>query len=732
MQRRSFVIVAVSTTGGLALGAVWADRRGRPKTVAPQFSPGPFLRIDPDGTVTVIVARAEMGQGTRTALAMLIAEELDADWTRVRVEQGDLDPRYGDQFAGGSAVVRTSWKPLRQAGATARAMLTAAAASRWGVVPTDCETRDGSVRHPPTARVLAYGDLVTAAAALPVPASVPLKPVSNFRIIGTSRQNLDLADMVTGRIRFGSDQRVPDMLFAVIERAPVFGGVVRRVNDEAARAVRGVRDVVVIDADRVPAFGENNPKMANGVAILGDSTWAAMEGRRALQVAWDDRGGASESTAAMRAGCERLAKESDRFSIGRGGPVDEALQASARRIESVYETPLLAHAQMEPMNCLADVRAGSCEVWAPTQMPEYVRIAAERITGLSPDAIKVHVSRMGGAFGRRFYADYAAEAIYLSRAVRRPVEVVWSREDDLRHGFYRPAGYHRLRGGLDQSGRISAWEHRLWNASRGHYLEWEGFKESRFNPGELSPDDYPVPMAPAFHLGYTPIESRIPRGQWRSVENSSNVFVTQSFLDELAHLADAEPLQFRLDLAARGFALLSSGSGYDGRRHIRVLQLAAERAGWSRSLGAGRGRGIAACFANASYVAEVVEVTVKDGAVTVERVVAAVDAGLVVHPEGARAQVEGAILQGLSAALGEEITVTGGRVDQGNFDSYPVLRISQAPRIEIHFISGGEAPGGLGEPALPPAAPALANAIFAATGKRIRRLPIRASGLKPG
>jgi isoquinoline 1-oxidoreductase beta subunit len=282
MQRRSFVIVAVSTTGGLALGAVWADRRGRPKTVAPQFSPGPFLRIDPDGTVTVIVARAEMGQGTRTALAMLIAEELDADWTRVRVEQGDLDPRYGDQFAGGSAVVRTSWKPLRQAGATARAMLTAAAASRWGVVPTDCETRDGSVRHPPTARVLAYGDLVTAAAALPVPASVPLKPVSNFRIIGTSRQNLDLADMVTGRIRFGSDQRVPDMLFAVIERAPVFGGVVRRVNDEAARAVRGVRDVVVIDADRVPAFGENNPKMANGVAILADSTWAAMEGRRAL------------------------------------------------------------------------------------------------------------------------------------------------------------------------------------------------------------------------------------------------------------------------------------------------------------------------------------------------------------------------------------------------------------------------------------------------------------------
>jgi isoquinoline 1-oxidoreductase beta subunit len=472
--------------------------------------------------------------------------------------------------------------------------------------------------------------------------------------------------------------------------------------------------------------------MANGVAILADSTWAALQGRRALTVEWDDRGGATESTAAMRSEAVEHSRGGDRFSIQRGGSVDEALLASHRRIEAVYETPLLAHAPMEPMNCLADVRSGSCEIWAPTQMPAYVQTVAEKITGLSAAAIRVHVTRMGGAFGRRFYADYAAEAVYLSHAVGRPVQVLWTREDDLRHDFYRPAGYHTLRGGLDRAGRISAWEHRLWNASRGHYLEWEGFDRSDFNPGELSRDDYPLQLAPAFHLGYTPIQSRIPRGQWRSVENSSNVFVSQSFLDELAHLAQADPLRFRVDLFAGHPPRLAPDSRHDDRRMIRVLELVAERSGWGSALPAGRGRGVACCFANQSYVAEVAEVSVLEGRVRVDRVVAAVDAGVVVHPDGARAQVEGAILQGLSAALGEEITIRAGRVDQNAFENYPVLRLPQAPRIEVHFVPGGDSPGGLGEPALPPAAPALTNAIFAASGERIRRLPIASgTGVKP-
>jgi isoquinoline 1-oxidoreductase beta subunit len=728
MQRRSFVIAGASATGALVLGLSFCRRPA--EAGARAWVAGPFLRIEPDGQVTVTVARAEMGQGARTALAMLVAEELDADWSRIRVEQGDLDPRYGDQFAGGSAVIRTSWEPLRQAGATARAMLTSAAAARWGVAPPECETRDGTVRHAASGRSLGYGELTAAAATLPVPASVPLKQATAFRIIGTPRPNLDHPDVVTGRIRFGLDQRLPGMLFAVVERSPVFGGAVRSIQDEGARAVPGVREVISVDADRVPSFGDNNPKMSNGVAVLADSTWAALQGRRALRVDWDPRGGVTESTAAMRAAAEQLAGQPDRFTIHRGGDLVEALGRSAQRLEAVYQTPLLAHATMEPMNCLADVRPDHCEVWAPTQMPEYVRRAAERITRLKPKAITVHVTRMGGAFGRRFYADYAAEAIYLSRAARRPVQVVWSREDDLRHGFYRPAGYHVLRAGIDRAGRISAWEHRLFNASRGHFLEWAPPDDTRFNPGEISTDDYPVALAPAFSLGYTPIQSRIPRGQWRAVENSSNVFVSQSFIDELAHLAGTDPLAFRLRVCDEATLVLDPERGFDRRRLAQVLRLAGERADWASPLPAGRGRGIAACFANQSYVAEVVEVTVRGDSVRVDRVVAVVDAGQVVHPDGARAQVEGAITMGLSAALGEEITVSGGAVEQGNFDRYRLLRLPQAPIIDVWFVSGDPEPRGLGEPALPPAAPALTNAIFRASGRRIRQLPISASGFR--
>lgn len=728
MERRSFLIATVSATGALVLG-VSCRRAAGTGAEDGEWVAGPFVRIGGDSQVTVTVARAEMGQGARTALAMLVAEELDADWARVRVEQGDLDSKYGDQFAGGSAVVRTSWEPLRRAGATARAMLVSAAATRWGVPSAECVTRESRVHHPPTDRAVAYGELVSAASTLSVPGDVPLKPAAEYRVVGKSRKNVDHPDVVTGRIRFGLDHRVPGMLFAVIERSPVFGGQVRSIDDRATRALPGVVDVIQLDADAVPSFGGNNPKLSNGVAVVANSTWAALQGRAALRVDWDPRGGESEGTTAMQAEAERLARQPDRFTSWRGAPIETAFKASSRRLDAVYQTPLLAHATMEPMNCLAHVQADSCEVWAPTQMPEYVRTVAEKLTGLAPQAITVHFTRMGGAFGRRFYADYAAEAVYLSKAAHRPVQVVWSREDDLRHGFYRPAGYHVLRAGLDQTGRPSAWEHRLFNASRGHYLERAAPTDRDFDPGELSRDDYPVAFGPAFSFGYSPIESRIPRGQWRAVENSSNVFVTQCFVDELAHLAGMDPLAYRVRLYQESTDVLDPERGYERTRLLNVLRLAGERADWDRPLAAGQGRGIAVCFANQSYIAEVVEVSVAGDAVKVNRVVAVVDGGLVVHPEGARAQVEGAITMGLSAALGEEITVTGGRVDQGNFDGYPLLRISQAPRIEVHFVDGGKKPGGLGEPALPPVAAALANAIFQASGRRIRRLPLSASGI---
>jgi isoquinoline 1-oxidoreductase beta subunit len=549
VTRRVFLLSGAAATGGLALGTAFL-RLGRAGPGAP-FVPGPFLSIGADGVVTVTVARAEIGQGSRTALAMIVAEELDADWSKVRIEQGDLDPKYGEQYVGGSAVVRTSWKPLRQAGAAAREMLVAAAARQWGVQPRDCRTESGRVIHPPSGRASEYGQLVALARAETVPKNAALKDPTTFRIIGKSRANLDHAAIVEGRMRFGIDTRVPGMLFAVIERAPVLGGKPARLGTERARKVLGVRDVVIVDGDSMPEFGENNPKPANGVAVVADSTWAALQGRRALEVDWDHRGGGVESTARMRKACIAASRLPSRWVTERGGDIDHALSTCHQRIEAVYETPLLAHAPMEPMNCVADVRPGRCEVWAPCQNPEYVRDAAERITGLPPGATRVHVTRSGGAFGRRFYADFAAEAIAVSKAVGAPVQVVWTREDDLRYDFYRPAGYHVLRGGLDAAGRIAAWEHRLWNASRGHFLKWRGPAGGELNPGELSRDDYPVSYAPAFRFGYTPIESRIPRGQWRAVENSSNVFVTQSFLDELAHLARADPLEFQIELLAR-------------------------------------------------------------------------------------------------------------------------------------------------------------------------------------
>ncbi len=724
MNRRLFLVTSGAAAGSLALGTAPSSGSARGHGNADPLAPGPFVQIDSDGRVTVSCARAEMGQGARTAIALLAAEELDADWGRVRVVQGDLDEKYGEQFAGGSAVVRTSWTPVRRAGAAARAMLVEAAARRWQVPAGECSTEHGRVLHPRTRRSIDYGALVADARTLPVPENPPLKRAGAYRLLGRGKPNLDHPSIVTGAARFGIDTRVPGMLYAAIERAPVFGGRVARVNDTAARTVAGVRQIVTVDADALPAFGENNPRPANGVAVIATSTWAALQGRRALEIEWDHRGGESDGTALVRAACIERAKQTDKFARVEVSLVEREMQRASRTLEAVYETQLLAHAPMEPMNCVADVRPTRCEIWAPTQNPAYVRTAAEQITGLPAAAITVHVTRMGGAFGRRFYADFAAEAIVASKAAGAPVQVVWTREDDLRHGFYRPAGYHLLRGALDGGGRIAVWEHRLFNASRGHHLEWAAAPGEDLNPGEVSADDYPFRLAPVQRIAYTPMASRIPRGQWRAVENSSNVFVTQSFIDELAHLAAADPLAFRLELIQRqrGQAILEE---YEPDRLAAVFRAAAERAGWGSPLPAGRGRGIAGCFANASYVAQVAEVTARDdGGFSVDRVVCAVDCGLVVNPPDARAQVEGSIIQGISAALGEEITVTGGRVDQGNFDSYRVLRIGQAPRIDIYFTPGGTTPGGLGEPALPPASAAVANAVFAATGRRHRRLPL--------
>ena len=727
LPRRDFLTISLTALGGLALGVrVQGASENR---LARTLEPNAFVRVEPSGELIVVVPRPEMGQGSRTAIAMLVAEELDADWQRVRVEQADLDEsRYGPQYAGGSAVVRTSWTPLRHAGATARALLVSAAANRWGVDPAQCVTERGLVRHLGSRRSATYGALAGAASRLPVPTDVPLKSPSQFRIIGTSRHGIDVPAIVTGRAPYGIDVRVPGMLFASIERSPVFGGQLRRFDDVKARGVPGVHAVIPIDADSLPQFEENSPKMANGVAVLADTTWAAMQGRRALVVEWDDRGGDAESTAAMRDQAVQLATSVPQLVRREDGHFDDAYASAATRLEAVYEVPLLAHAPMEPMNATARLEGGKLEVWAGTQNPQGARNAAAIAARVAPHDVTVHLERMGGGFGRRFYADFVAEAAYLAKASGRPVQVVWTREDDMRHGFYRPAGYHLLRAALDADGRIVAWSQHLVNASRGHYLRWSPGPNQTvlLDPGELEPYDLPVSVVPNVRLGYTAIQSRIPRGQWRAVEPSATVFVTQSMLDELAHAAHRDPLEFQLALLEPARQLPFYGSHYDTGRLAAVLRLAAQRGDWGKSLPAGHGRGIAASYSNGAYVAHVVELEAPpNGAVRVKRVVTAADCGLVVNPSGATAQVEGGVIFGLSAALGQQITVDKGRVVQSNFHDYPVLRMNDAPVIEVHLMRGTEdAPHGMGEGALPGIAPAVANALFSATGVRVRRLPI--------
>ena len=729
LRRRDFLTVSLTALGGLALGVRIGPYDWSPRSQA--LAPNAFVRIEPNGDVIVVIPRPEMGQGSRTAIAMLVAEELDAVWERVRVEQADLDEsRYGPQYAGGSAVVRTSWSPLRKAGATARALLVSAAAKQWRVDPAQCVTERGLVRHLNTRRTATYGALAAAAATLPVPAEVPLKSPREFRIIGTSRRGIDVPAIVSGRSQYGIDVRVPGMLFASIERSPVFGGQLRRVDETKARAVPGVRAVIPIDADALPEFEENSPKMPNGVAVLADTTWAAMQGRRALVAEWDARGGEAESTAALHAEAVRLAASAPKVVRRDDGHFDDAFAAAPTRLETVYEVPLLAHAPMEPMNATARLDGVRLEIWAGTQNPQGARNAAAIAAGVAPNDVTVHVLRMGGGFGRRFYADFVAEAAYLAKASHHPVQVVWTREDDMQHGFYRPAGYHLMRAALDTDGRIVAWSQHLVNASRGHYLRWSPGPNQTVlvDPGELEPYDLPASVVPNVRIGYTAIQSRIPRGQWRAVEPSATVFVTQSMLDELAHAAHRDPLDFQLALLEPVRQLPFYGSHYDTGRLAAVLRLAAERGDWGKPLPAGHGRGIAGSYSNGAYVAHVAEVEVSsNGAVHVRRVVTAADCGLVVNPSGATAQVEGGVIFGLSAALGQQITVETGRVVQSNFHDYPVLRLADAPVIEVHIMGGTEdAPHGIGEGALPSIAPAVANAVFSATGVRVRRLPINA------
>lgn len=733
LDRRRFLKVGATAAGGLLLTVCLPgcgpkdDQEERTLEGMPESGPSTSLdahvEIDPEGVVTVTVPRPEIGQGVRTALAMIVAEELGVEWASVRVQQADLDPeRYGGQYAGGSNSVTREWEPLRHAGAAARALLMTAAASRWNVSTEECRSREGTVVHPPSGRSLAYGELVAEAAELEPPDDPPLRSPEDFSLVGTPRRNLDTREIVTGRMTYGLDVRVPGMLRAAIARAPVYGGRVRRYDGGAARDIKGVKDVIPVDADALPQFPPNNPKMANGVAVLADSTWAAFKGRDALQVEWDHGPGVEETTAEQIEAWSGRSRGRGQVLVRDDGDVERALGRAARVIEAEYRVPFLAHTPMEPMNAVADVRDDGCEIWAPTQNPQHCRDVAEIVTGRSPESIQVHVIRSGGGFGRRFYADYVAEAVYLSGRVGRPVQVVWSREADVQYSFHRPAACHYLRGGLDEDGRVVAWSQHLVNAGRSAYLNRGDAPEEQ---GQIRSYNVPASFVPNLRYEYTLAESVVPRGQWRAVQPSALIFVQQAFVDELAHAAGADPLEFQLRLLGEPRPVERGSRSWDSGRLRAVLETAADRAGWGASLPPDRGRGIAASYANSSFVAHVVDVTVSDaGEVSVDRVVSAVDCGLVVNRAGARAQVEGSIVYGLSAALHGEITVEEGRIVQSNFHDYPPLRIGEMPDVEIHFLRGADAPQGMGEPPLPPLAPALTAAIHDATGVRIRRLPV--------
>jgi isoquinoline 1-oxidoreductase beta subunit len=740
MSRRDFLRTSALTCGGLVLGFYLktsdgaADQVAKPSSVSggAEFKPNAFIRIAPSGVVTLVSKQPEIGQGIKTSLPMVIAEELEVNWRDVVIVQGDLDPAYGSQSAGGSTSTPNNYMEFHRLGATARTMLIEAAALTWNVPAGECAAADSAVHHRASKRSLGFGELASKAATLPVPEAktVMLKDAKDYKILGTRIGGVDNLAVVTGKPLFGSDVQLPGMLYAVYEKCPAFGGKVVSANLDIVKALPGVRDAFVIE-------GTDDLKgLMPGVAIVAESTWAAFSARKQLKVIWDEGKVAAESWEGFTAKASELAKQSGAAVLRKDGDITAAIAGAAKTIEAAYSYPFISHASIEPQNCTAWFKDGGFEIWAPTQNPAAGQNLVASTLGIPKEKIVLHITRSGGGFGRRLSADYVVEAAAIAKHVAAPVKLTWSREDDLRHDHFRAGGFHFLRGGLNAKGKLIAWHNHF--VTFANKVIRDG--QPALQPGSgasLSGDEFPGRWIENFLLEQTPMECGIPMGPWRAPGSNVFAWVFHSFIDELAHAASRDPLAFRLDILGDKDVIPGTGERgvpYSVGRMKHVLQHVADKADWGkRKFPRGQGQGIAFHFSHRGYIAQVAEVTVaKDGTLKVDRVVVATDIGAqIVNPSGAENQVQGSVVDGLGALMFQELNIERGRIVQGNFNEYPMIRIADAPpKVEVHFLKTDYPVTGLGEPAFPPLAPAVCNAIFAAIGKRVRQLPLSRTDLR--
>ncbi|HTU48012.1 MAG TPA: molybdopterin cofactor-binding domain-containing protein [Bryobacteraceae bacterium] len=745
LTRRSFLHVSALSGGGMLL-ALYAEPRARAQQPSgpPPLDPTAFIRIAPDGTVTLVSRNPEIGQGIKNMLPMLIAEELEVDWKSVKVEQADFDSKYGLQTTGGSRAASNNFIPMQQVGAVGRQMLIAAAAKTWNVPESECYASNGRIYHRTTDRSLGYGQLAATAASMPVPdlKSVELKKASAYKIIGQWTPGVDVPDITAGKPIYGIDFTLPGMLHAVYQKCPVFGGKPVIANLDEVKKLPGVRHAFLVQSSmQVGPVMLGDPGLEPGVAIVADTWWQAQSARQKLNVQWDEGIAADQSSQEFAQRAQELSQQPAQRTLKTDGNVEDALRTAAKSIEAAYSYPFISHAPLEPRNCSAHFQNGKLEIWSNTQQPARGRALTSKILSIPESDITIHLQRAGGSFGRGLTNDYMVEVSYIAKTIGVPVKLLWSREDDMTHDYYRPAGFHFLKGAVDGSGNLTAW--------RNHFVSFgDGDK---FAPSaSISPTEFPSGFVPNYAMYASVMPLRLKTGALRAPGANSQAFVMQSFIDELAHAAGKDPLQFRLDLLdAPGHQLVAGAAkpkvenepsptprgaqpqAYDAGRMRAVLQFVAEKSGWGkRQLAKETALGVAFHYSFQGYFAHVAEVSVSaKNAIKVNRVWACGDVGSqIINPSGAEAQVQGAIIDGLSELMAQEITLEKGRVVQTNYNQHQLLRMRQAPQIEVHFLKTDHAPTGLGEPALPPLIPAVCNAIFAVTGQRIRSLPLSKSG----